>query len=72
MDLRFIVKMYLDKQGLTSKRFKKNSPGVDFVQSFLNRHKDKISLRVCENIKRARAAVSPQVIKQYLPNINIM
>lgn len=31
MDLRFIVKMYLDRQGLTSKRFTNNFPGVDFV-----------------------------------------
>ncbi|KAJ2954347.1 hypothetical protein O0L34_g2605 [Tuta absoluta] len=65
MDLRFIVKMYLDKLGVVNRRFKNNFPGVDFVQSFLKRHKQKISQRICENIKRARAAVSPDVIRAY-------
>lgn len=65
MDLRYIVKMYLDKLGVQHKRFKNNFPGPDFVQGFLRRHKDKISQRICENIKRSRAAVSPETIKQY-------
>lgn len=40
-------------------------PGPDFVQSFLLRHKNEISERVCENIKRVRAKVSPDTIKEY-------
>lgn len=69
LDLRFIVKMFLDKLGVTNKRFKNNFPGVDFVQSFLKRHKDKISQRICENIKRVRAAVSPDTIKKYFDEL---
>lgn len=65
LDLRYIVKMYLDKIGIIHKRFKDNFPGPDFVQSFLLRHKSEISQRVCENIKRVRAKVSPDTIKEY-------
>ncbi|XP_050560611.1 uncharacterized protein LOC126912470 [Spodoptera frugiperda] len=65
LDLRYIVKMYLDKIGIIHKRFKDNFPGPDFVQSFLLRHKNEISQRVCENIKRVRAKVSPDTIKEY-------
>ncbi|CAG4953160.1 unnamed protein product [Parnassius apollo] len=37
----------------------------DFVQSFLLRHKNDISQRVCENIKHVRAKVSPDTIKEH-------
>lgn len=46
MDLRYIVKMYLDKIGIVHRRFKTNFSGPDFVQSFLLRHKNVISLSV--------------------------
>lgn len=50
MDLRYIVKMYLDKLGVVHRRFKINMPGLDFVHGFLKRHSNKISKRICENI----------------------
>ncbi|XP_046960613.1 uncharacterized protein LOC124530475 [Vanessa cardui] len=65
MDLRFIVKMYLDKLGIKHKRFKNNFPGPDLVEGFLKRHSDKIAKRICQNIKRSRAAVSPDTIREY-------
>ncbi|KPJ14194.1 Pogo transposable element with KRAB domain [Papilio machaon] len=46
-------------------------PGPDFAKSFLNRHSDKISQRVSQNIKRNRAAVSPDVIKEYFTQLKI-
>ncbi|CAG4982679.1 unnamed protein product [Parnassius apollo] len=71
LDLRYIVKMYLDKIGITHKRFKNNFPGPDFIQCFLNRHKDKISQRICQNIKRSRAAVSAEIITKYFEELQI-
>lgn len=65
LDFRYLVKMYLDKLGIIHKRFNDNFPEPDFVQSFLLRHKNEISRRVCENIKRVRAKVSPDTIKEY-------
>ncbi|XP_045497433.1 MFS-type transporter clz9-like [Colias croceus] len=69
LDLRYIIKMYLDKLGVTNTRFKNNMPGPDFVQCFLNRHKDKISQRICQNIKRSRAAVSPETITSFFEEL---
>lgn len=57
-DLRVIVKGYLDRRGKQIKRFKNNMPRKDFAASFLARHKDELSERMCQNIKRSRAAVS--------------
>lgn len=68
-DLRYIIKMYLDKIVITHKRFKDNLPSPDYIQSFLNRHKDKISQRRCQNIKRSQAAVSVEIITKYFQEL---
>lgn len=64
-DLRIIIKSYLDRLGTNVKKFKNNMPGPDYVKSFIKRHCDKITSRLCQNIKRSRAAVSPEIIEQY-------
>jgi hypothetical protein len=46
-------------------------PGPDFIRSFLTRHKQDISLRLSQNIKRVRAAVSPEKINQYFDELGI-
>ena len=68
-DLRLIVKGYLDRRGVDEKRFKVNMPGVDWAESFLIRHKDSLRERICQNIKRARAAVSRITINSYFDNL---
>lgn len=68
-DLRYLIKLYLDKLGIIEKRFKNNIPGPDFVAGFLKRHKDVISQRISQNIKRNRAAVSPEVISSYFEEL---
>ncbi|KAJ8956165.1 hypothetical protein NQ318_020716 [Aromia moschata] len=40
-----------------------------FAMGFLRRHKDKISERMCQNIKRARAGISPTTINAYFDNL---
>lgn len=52
LDLRYIVKYYLDRVGRTVLKFKNNLPGPDFVASFLKRHKNQISQRYSQNIKK--------------------
>lgn len=71
VDLRYLVKSYLDKQGRTVLKFKNNFPGPDFVASFLKRHKDIISQRNCQNIKKNRAAVSPDSIRAYFRELEV-
>lgn len=52
------------------RQFKNNNcPGPDFVVSFLKRHKKVLSARLCQNIKRSRAAVSPDTINNYFDEL---
>lgn len=68
-DLRLIVKHYLDSRGKTVKRFNNNMPGRDYAIGFLKRHKNSLSFRMCQNIKRARAQISPDIIKDYFDKL---
>jgi hypothetical protein len=65
--LRDMVKAYLDKKRDTV--FKDNRPGKNWVKAFLNRHKDQVVVRTATNIRRSRAAVSPDEIRQYFANL---
>ncbi|XP_047990507.1 uncharacterized protein LOC125229660 [Leguminivora glycinivorella] len=70
LDLRMIVKAYLDKIGRNVKRFKSNMPGTEWVSSFLRRHTS-LSKRFAANIKRARAAVDVDALTQFVDNIKV-
>jgi len=63
--MNIIYLLICDKKGIVVKRFKDNMPGVEFALSFLQRHAKSITPRICQNIKRARAAVSPEQINNY-------
>ena len=63
--LRLLVKDFLDRRGKEVKRFKDNLPGRDFVESFIKRHKEQLAVRMCQNIKRSRAGVTPETINNY-------
>jgi len=69
MDVRYMVKICLDRLGKTIPIFDKNMPGRDWYQSFLSRHSDTISSRICQNIKTSRAKVSPSDIDRYISNL---
>jgi len=68
-DLRMIVKVYLDKRGRSVKQFKSNYPGHDWSLSFMTRHNDRLSHRLCQNIAPKRAMVNPEDIKNYFKNL---
>lgn len=69
LDLRYAVKGYLDRKGVNVRKFKNNLPGLDWANSFLLRHKAALTQRLCENIKRARAAVSHETVNSYFDNL---
>lgn len=72
LDLRLLVKGYLDRRGKKVKRFgRSNMPGKEWAHSFLTRHNDVLAVRLCQNIKRFRAAVSRETINQYFDNLAI-
>lgn len=67
--LRLLVKEYIDKQGRTVPKFNNNMPGPDFVHSFLERNKKELSARMCQNIKRLRAAINEETINDYFDRL---
>lgn len=64
---RFLVKSYLDALGRRT-IFKGNFPGYDWGASFLKRH-PVLRTRVAENMKRARAKVSPEIVTKFFENL---
>lgn len=42
---------------------------MEFARSFLKRHKDQLVVRMCQNIKRPRAAVSRGILRKYFDNL---
>lgn len=68
-DLKFVVKSYLDRRGKTVKRFNQNTPGRDWIASFLSRHKQVLVNRVARNISVSRAAVNREVLNDYFDNL---
>ncbi|KAK7449346.1 hypothetical protein BaRGS_00040031 [Batillaria attramentaria] len=69
MDIMFVVKAFLDKQGRIVERFKNNLPGHDWLYSFLNRHADTLKMKLCQNIRRKRTGFSRENVKTYFNNL---
>lgn len=70
MELRLIVKSYLERHGKTVRAFADGSnPGEDWALSFMKRHKQKLNARDVTNINPNRAHVSPDDINKYFDNL---
>lgn len=69
LDLRFVVKTYLTRQGKSIEMFRNNLPGRDWVKSFLKRH-PQLTVRFAANIKRVRASINEQIVSEYIDNID--
>ncbi|KAJ4443798.1 hypothetical protein ANN_05578 [Periplaneta americana] len=69
-DVRNIVQTYLNSKGRVEKIFQDNRPGLEWVRSFLNRNKE-LTVRIGENVKRARAAVSRSTVTDYFNNLEV-
>lgn len=67
--LRLLVKDFLDRSGRIVKKFKDNLPGRDYVYGFLQRHRDELAIRICQNIKRSRASITPNTINAYFDEL---
>lgn len=68
-DIRLIVKSFLDRRGMTERRFKNNLPGPDWFRSFFSRHSKRLTQRLSQNIKRARAGVDRDIINNYFEEL---
>lgn len=67
-DFRVIDKDFLDRKKIEVKVFNDNMRGPDFVEGFLKRHNVQLTLRMCQNIKRNRAAVYATTIHSVFDN----
>ena len=66
-----IVKHYLNLIGTNVPNFTNNLPGDEWAYSFLQRHKDKLTNRKCQNITYTRASVNKETLQEYFNNLQI-
>lgn len=71
LDIRCIVKSYLDSCGLRVPYFKQNFPGVCWTRSFLKRHKEDLTVRLSENIKRCHSGINNDLITNYFNELKV-
>lgn len=69
LEVRLIVKAYLEERGRVVQKFRNNIPGDDWVRGFLKRRKPIISPRTCRNICQKRATVTKQSLEAYFDNL---
>lgn len=68
MDLRVLVHEYLLKNN-KAYIFKGNPPGEWWARAFIERHRDKLTTRSVQNIKRARAEKTLAEFQNYFKNL---
>lgn len=68
LDLRYIVKAYLTRQGKTVQCFCNNMPGRDWTKYFLKRH-PQLTVNLSSNIKRNRAQIDEKTQSQTILTI---
>lgn len=66
-DLRILIKSHLDKCGKVEQRFVNNTPGNEFIRSFMRRNN--LTLLKASNIRVARSAVTGDELRKYFNNI---
>ena len=52
LDIRYLVKFSLDKEGIRHRTFRENLPGVDWLKGFMRRHN--LTLRQADSVKPKR------------------
>ena len=68
-DLRLLVKDYLDRREIVDRRFKQNTPGIDWANNFMKRHN--LTQRLADNVKAARVGVTADEINEFFDNLEI-
>uniref|UniRef100_A0A0A9VWV2 Tigger transposable element-derived protein 6 n=1 Tax=Lygus hesperus TaxID=30085 RepID=A0A0A9VWV2_LYGHE len=68
-ELRFLVQSYLNRIDREIKYFRSNLPGRDWTNLFLERHRDKLSVRMSQSVSRARAGLDQDTINNFFDNL---
>ena len=69
LDIRFVVKSYLDMSNRMITRFKNNLLSEDWAMSFLKRHTKRIRPRLCQSIKTSRSEMKKDEFVKYFDNL---
>jgi hypothetical protein len=67
-DLQNFVQAYVVENNIQT-RWPDGRPGKDWVRSFTRRWRHKVKVKKPSNIKRCRAKVSPQMLKDFFANL---
>ncbi|KAG5883718.1 hypothetical protein JTB14_005108 [Gonioctena quinquepunctata] len=54
VDVRYLIKTYLDNSGRQVSKFKNNLPGREFLRNFIKRHKQTLALPYSKKITLSR------------------
>lgn len=68
-ELKDSVQMFLNRNGRNTK-FKDNRPGRDWFSRFMQRH-HVLSIRLAENLNKARAAVTEVMIRAWFTEVSV-
>lgn len=68
LDIRHLVKWYLDKRGVVENRFHDNFPSNSLAKHFIE-SQPKLSEHVAEYIKKAQADVNKEIMTEYFSNL---
>ena len=69
LDIRIVVKSYLDMSNRQIIKFKNNLPGEDWARSFIKRYAKQIRPRLCQNIKTSRSEMKKDDFVKYFDNL---
>ena len=69
IDDQIVIKSIIDKAGKSATCFQNKTPGMSFIGFFLSRHSHKINIRLCQNIKKNRAAVDKERRSEYFSHL---
>lgn len=68
LEIRLLIKTYLDNRGLVDEVFKDNMPGKEWLCTFMKRHN--LTKRIADNVTRARAMISPESVNSYFDHLH--
>ena len=68
LDVRVLA--YLNSHGRKVECFNNNLPSDEWANRFIKKHKDELSTRTCQNIKKTRAAISANDVRKYLTSLS--
>jgi len=67
LDVRLLVKDYLDRSGVSDARFADNCPGPDWMNNFVKRHN--LTAWLAYNVKPTHAETTTDIVKQYFDEL---